>query len=145
MKEFKVENAIVYNDYYDIHIHEYLKFEEIKTIVDDLLSIDNVCNRMIVKDWYVLNFATDIELGQEVDVDKYNYFVSIGLIEAVYDTIMNVGVLDSLVAKGESSAMVLSRLASNIEKQTDKLVKKLPSKKKMESILEGVDGGKEIK
>ena len=145
MKEFKVEDAIVYNDYYDIHIREYLKFEEIKTIVDDLLSIDNVCNRMIVKDWYVLSFATDIELGQEVDVDKYNHFVSIGLIEAVYDTIMNIGVLDSLVAKGESSAMVLSRLASNIEKQTDKLVKKLPSKKKMESILEGVDGGKETK
>lgn len=145
MKDIKIDNKI-YNEDFDITFTVNLPIEQIKLIVDSLIEVDNVVDRKIMFDWYLLMFGTDIEIDEHIDIEKYNYFLQIGLIDLLPFYIRSEKIISDLLCQAESVENTIKKLAGSLENQTDKMIKKMPSKQKLEKIIsEMKDNGTENK
>lgn len=145
MKDIKIDNKI-YNEDFDITFTVNLPIEQIKLIVDNLIEVDNVVDRKIMFDWYLLMFGTDIEIDEHIDIEKYNYFLQIGLIDLLPFYIRSEKIISDLLCQAESIENTIKKLAGSLENQTDKMIKKMPSKQKLEKIIsEMKDSGTENK
>ena len=130
MKDYKIEDVnVFYSEKFDINIRQYIPIEDVKLIVDNLLGVDHIVDRKIILDWYLLMFATDI------DVEKYNYFMQIHLIDEVEYECSSYGLICDLITEAESVENTVKKLAKSLEESTDKMVKKMPSKQKVEKIM----------
>ena len=145
MKDIKIDNK-VYNEGLDVTFTVNLPIEQIKLIVDNLIEVDDVVDRKIMFDWYLLMFGTDIEIDEHIDIEKYNYFLQIGLIGLLPFYINSEKIISDLLHQAESVENTIRKLANSLENQTDKMIKKMPSKQKLEKIIsEMKDNGTENK
>lgn len=136
MKDFKIEDVnIFHSEKFDIDIKQYIPIEDVKLIVDNLLEVDHVVDRKIILDWYLLMFATNIGIDEHIDIEKYNHFMQIHLIDEVEYECSSYGLICDLVAEAESVENTIKKLARSLEESTDKMVKKMPSKQKVEKIM----------
>ena len=136
MKDFKIEDVnIFHSEKFDIDIKQYIPIEDVKLIVDNLLEVDHVVDRKIILDWYLLMFATNIGIDEHIDIEKYNHFMQIHLIDEVEYECNSYGLICDLVAEAESVENTIKKLARSLEESTDKMVKKMPSKQKVEKIM----------
>ena len=134
MNDIKINNK-VYNEDFDITFTVNLPIEQIKLIVDNLIEVDNVVDRKIMFDWYLLMFGTDIGIDEHIDIDKYNYFLQVGLIDLLPCYIKSERIISDLLYQAESIENTIKKLAGSLENQTDKMIKKMPSKQKIEKIM----------
>lgn len=145
MKDIKIDNKI-YNEDFDITFTVNLPIEQIKLIVDNLIEVDDVVDRKIMLDWYLLMFGTDIGIDEHIDIEKYNYFLQVGLIDLLPCYIKSERIISDLLYQAESIENTIKKLAGSLESQTDKMIKKMPSKQKLEKIIsEMKDNGTENK
>lgn len=136
MKDLKAEDTnIFHSERFDIDIKQYIPIEDVKLIVDNLLEVDHVVDRKIILDWYLLMFATNIGIDEHIDIEKYNHFMQIHLIDEVEYECSSYGLICDLVAEAESVENTIKKLARSLEESTDKMVKKMPSKQKVEKIM----------
>lgn len=136
MKDYKIEDVnIFHSEKFDIDIKQYIPIEDVKLIVDNLLEVDHVVDRKIILDWYLLMFATNIGIDEHIDIEKYNHFMQIHLIDEVEYECSSYGLICDLVTETESVENTIKKLARSLEESTDKMVKKMPSKQKVEKIM----------
>lgn len=136
MNDYKPEDVnIYYSAKFDIDIKKHIPIEEVKLIVDNVLEVDHVVDRKIILDWYLLMFATNIGIDEHIDIEKYNHFMQIGLIDEVELNCRSYLSICDLVAETESVENTIKKLARSLEESTDKMVKKMPSKQKVEKIM----------
>ena len=136
MNDYKIEDVnIFHSEKFDIDIKKYIPIEDVKLIVDNLLEVDDTVDRKIILDWYLLLFATDVEVDEHIDINKYNYFMQIGLLDEIELNCRSYLMICDLVAEAESVENTIKKLARSLEESTDKMVKKMPSKQKVEKIM----------
>lgn len=136
MKDLKVKDTnIFHSERFDIDIQRYLPIEKVKLIVQELLEVDDVTDRKIMLDWYLLLFATNVGVDENISIEKYNYFMQILLIDEVEYECSSYGLICDLLSEAESVENTIKKLAKSLEESTDKMVKKMPSKQKVEKIM----------
>lgn len=136
MKDLKAEDTnIFHSERFDIDIQRYLPIEKVKLIVQELLEVDDVTDRKIMLDWYLLLFATNVGVDENISIEKYNYFMQILLIDEVEYECNSYGLICDLLSEAESVENTIKKLARSLEESTDKMVKKMPSKQKVEKIM----------
>ena len=136
MKDLKVKDTnIFHSERFDIDIQRYLPIEKVKLIVQELLKVDDVTDRKIMLDWYLLLFATNVGVDENISIEKYNYFMQILLIDEVEYECSSYGLICDLLSEAESVENTIKKLARSLEESTDKMVKKMPSKQKVEKIM----------
>lgn len=136
MKDLKVKDTnIFHSERFDIDIQRYLPIEKVKLIVQELLEVDDVTDRKIMLDWYLLLFATNVGVDENISIEKYNYFMQILLIDEVEYECSSYGLICDLLSEAESVENTIKKLARSLEESTDKMVKKMPSKQKVEKIM----------
>lgn len=136
MKDLKVKDTnIFHSERFDIDIQRYLPIEKVKLIVQELLEVDDVTDRKIMLDWYLLLFATNIGVDENISIEKYNYFMQILLIDEVEYECSSYGLICDLLSEAESVENTIKKLARSLEESTNKMVKKMPSKQKVEKIM----------
>ena len=136
MKDLKVKDTnIFHSERFDIDIQRYLPIEKVKLIVQELLEVDDVTDRKIILDWYLLLFATNVGVDENISIEKYNYFMQILLIDEVEYECSSYGLICDLLSEAESVENTIKKLARSLEESTDKMVKKMPSKQKVEKIM----------
>lgn len=118
----------------DIKIKEYLTFDEMKTIVDALGNEPDVAMRTMLKDIYLLKFATDIEIPDEVNSTFYDEYTADGTIERVYMKVKNVSTLDAMIKETFSVDNVLYRFASALTMQLSQMAEQLSVEKIKETL-----------
>lgn len=137
MKDLKAEDTnIFHSERFDIDIQRYLPIEKVKLIVQELLEVDDVTDRKIMLDWYLLLFATNVGVDENISIEKYNYFMQILLIDEVEYECNSYGLICDLLSKAESVENTIKKLARSLEESTNKMVKKIPSKQKVEKIMD---------
>lgn len=136
MKDLKVKDTnIFHSERFDIDIQRYLPIEKVKLIVQELLEVDDVTDRKIMLDWYLLLFATNVGVDENISIEKYNYFMQILLIDEVEYECSSYGLICDLLSEAESVENTIKKLARSLEESTNKMVKKMPSKQKVEKIM----------
>lgn len=136
MKDLKVKDTnIFHSERFDIDIQRYLPIEKVKLIVQELLEVDDVTDRKIMLDWYLLLFATNVGVDENISIEKYNYFMQILLIDEVEYECSSYGLICDLLSEAESVENTIKKLARSLEESTNKMVKKMPSKQKIEKIM----------
>lgn len=136
MKDLKVKDInIFHSERFDIDIQRYLPIEKVKLIVQELLEVDDVTDRKIMLDWYLLLFATNVGVDENISIEKYNYFMQILLIDEVEYECSSYGLICDLLSEAESVENTIKKLARSLEESTNKMVKKMPSKQKVEKIM----------
>lgn len=136
MKDLKVKDTnIFHSERFDIDIQRYLSIEKVKLIVQELLEVDDVTDRKIMLDWYLLLFATNVGVDENISIEKYNYFMQILLIDEVEYECSSYGLICDLLSEAESVENTIKKLARSLEESTNKMVKKMPSKQKVEKIM----------
>lgn len=136
MKDLKVKDTnIFHSERFDIDIQRYLPIEKVKLIVQELLEVDDVTDRKIILDWYLLLFATNVGVDENISIEKYNYFMQILLIDEVEYECSSYGLICDLLSEAESVENTIKKLARSLEESTNKMVKKMPSKQKVEKIM----------
>lgn len=136
MKDLKAEDTnIFHSERFDIDIQRYLPIEKVKLIVQELLEVDDVTDRKIMLDWYLLLFATNVGVDENISIEKYNYFMQILLIDEVEYECNSYGLICDLLSEAESVENTIKKLARSLEESTNKMVKKMPSKQKVEKIM----------
>ena len=136
MKDLKVKDTnIFHSERFDIDIQRYLPIEKVKLIVQELLEVDDVTDRKIMLDWYLLLFATNVGVDEIISIEKYNYFMQILLIDEVEYECSSYGLICDLLSEAESVENTIKKLARSLEESTNKMVKKMPSKQKVEKIM----------
>lgn len=136
MKDLKVKDTnIFHSERFDIDIQRYLPIEKVKLIVQELLEVDDVTDRKIMLDWYLLLFATNVGVDENISIEKYNYFMQILLIDEVEYECNSYGLICDLLSEAESVENTIKKLARSLEESTNKMVKKMPSKQKVEKIM----------
>lgn len=136
MKDLKVKDTnIFHSERFDIDIQRYLPIEKVKLIVQELLEVDDVTDRKITLDWYLLLFATNVGVDENISIEKYNYFMQILLIDEVEYECSSYGLICDLLSEAESVENTIKKLARSLEESTNKMVKKMPSKQKVEKIM----------
>lgn len=136
MKDLKVKDTnIFHSERFDIDIQRYLPIEKVKLIVQELLEVDDVTDRKIMLDWYLLLFATNVSVDENISIEKYNYFMQILLIDEVEYECSSYGLICDLLSEAESVENTIKKLARSLEESTNKMVKKMPSKQKVEKIM----------
>lgn len=136
MKDLKVKDTnIFHSERFDIDIQRYLPIEKVKLIVQELLEVDDVTDRKIMIDWYLLLFATNVGVDENISIEKYNYFMQILLIDEVEYECSSYGLICDLLSEAESVENTIKKLARSLEESTNKMVKKMPSKQKVEKIM----------
>lgn len=136
MKDLKVKDTnIFHSERFDIDIQRYLPIEKVKLIVQELLEVDDVTDRKIMLDWYLLLFATNVGVDENISIEKYNYFMQLLLIDEVEYECSSYGLICDLLSEAESVENTVKKLAKSLEESTDKMVKKMPSKQKVEKIM----------
>ena len=86
-------------------------------------------------DWYLLLFATNVGVDENISIEKYNYFMQILLIDEVEYECSSYGLICDLLSEAESVENTIKKLARSLEESTNKMVKKMPSKQKVEKIM----------
>ena len=136
MKDLKVKDTnIFHSERFDIDIQRYLPIEKVKLIVQELLEVDDVTDRKIMLDWYLLLFATNVGVDENISIEKYNYFMQILLIDEVEYECSSYGLICDLLSEAESVENTIKKLARSLEESTNQIVKKMPSKQKVEKIM----------
>ena len=136
MKDLKVKDTnIFHSERFDIDIQRYLPIEKVKLIVQELLEVDDVTDRKIILDWYLLLFATNVGVDENISIEKYNYFMQILLIDEVEYECSSYGLICDLLSEAESVENTIKKLVRSLEESTNKMVKKMPSKQKVEKIM----------
>jgi deoxyadenosine/deoxycytidine kinase len=136
MKDLKVKDTnIFHSERFDIDIQRYLPIEKVKLIVQELLEVDDATDRKIMLDWYLLLFATNVGVDENISIEKYNYFMQILLIDEVEYECSSYGLICDLLSEAESVENTIKKLARSLEESTNKMVKKMPSKQKVEKIM----------
>lgn len=136
MKDLKVKDTnIFHSERFDIDIQRYLPIEKVKLIVQELLEVDDVTDRKIMLDWYLLLFATNVGVDENISIEKYNYFMQILLIDEVEYECSSYGLICDLLSEAESVENTIKKLARSLEESTNQMVKKMPSKQKVEKIM----------
>lgn len=136
MKDLKAEDTnIFHSERFDIDIQRYLPIEKVKLIVQELLEVDDVTDRKIMLDWYLLLFATNVGVDENISIEKYNYFMQILLIDEVEYECDSYRLICELLSEAESVENTIKKLARSLEESTNKMVKKMPSKQKVEKIM----------
>nr|DAQ17014.1 MAG TPA: hypothetical protein [Caudoviricetes sp.] len=139
MKDLKVKDTnIFHSERFDIDIQRYLPIEKVKLIVQELLEVDDVTDRKIMLDWYLLLFATNVGVDENISIEKYNYFMQILLIDEVEYECSSYGLICDLLSEAESVENTIKKLARSLEESTNQMVKKMPSKQKVEKIMNEV-------
>lgn len=136
MKDLKVKDTnIFHSERFDIDIQRYLPIEKVKLIVQELLEVDDVTDRKIMLDWYLLLFATNVGVDENISIEKYNYFMQILLIDEVEYECSSYGLICDLLSEAESVENTIKKLARSLEESANQMVKKMPSKQKVEKIM----------
>ena len=136
MKDLKVKDTnIFHSERFDIDIQRYLPIEKVKLIVQELLEVDDVTDRKIMLDWYLLLFATNVGVDENISIEKYNYFMQMLLIDEVEYECSSYGLICDLLSEAESVENTIKKLARSLEESTNQMVKKMPSKQKVEKIM----------
>ena len=78
----------------EINVREYLAYNELRTIIDECAKVKDPLERKFFKDMYLVRFATDIELEDEINSAQYDAFVEGGVIDAVYNNVKNIYLID---------------------------------------------------
>jgi hypothetical protein len=95
----------------EINVREYLAYNELRTIIDECAKVKDPLERKFFKDMYLVRFATDIELEDEINSAQYDAFVEGGVIDAVYNNVKNIYLIDECLAKLESTEASMNRIA----------------------------------
>lgn len=109
---------------YGIEVKPYLTFSQLKTIVTRVLEEDDVVDRMFIKEMYVLKFATNVEIGEEITSEEHDQHTSTGLIDEVMKTVRNVYKIDELVKEHESVYRAFNQLMK-LTDETEHMLKEL--------------------
>ena len=100
MKEIKVKDKI-YLEEYDIYVNPYLTYSQIQKIVEATQQQTVWAFRQQNIDMLVLLYATDI--GKEnLEKNTHDVLLSSGLIEAVFNSIINIKTLYEAINYTES-------------------------------------------
>lgn len=120
-----------------MEIKKYLTYNEIATVVEGCLEIENPTERMVTKDMYILKFATDLEINDEIDIAQYDEYVADGTVEKVYETVRNITRIDELIKQHESverqakkAEVAFEQFLHNISIAIEKTTKSLPKSTK---------------
>lgn len=146
MKEL-VNKEKIYLEDYEVNVNPYLTFNQIDTIVNAILEEDNFLGRQMVKDMYIIKFATDIEMTEEVTSDEYDKYILSGLLDEIKPNIINLYLVDKLVNKADSIEISVKKSLNSLEttidnflvgteKILDKAQKKLPKEMKNLNVQE---------
>ena len=128
---------MIYNTekYGTITCKEELSFSEIATIVNTVKNIDDVCLAYMTTDLYLLKILTDLEIEDELNLEKYDELFSDGITEIVHsDSIKNLDLLYRLISESKKIENQIGAFLDRFADALEKVSKKMPSKKKMEEI-----------
>lgn len=113
----------------DIKIKEYLTFDEMKTIVDALAKEPDVATRIMLRDLYLLKFATDVEVPDEVNSSLYDKYMANGVIDDIHAKVKNIYTFYEMIEDTFSVDNVLYRFASTLTGQLGQLSAQLTPEK----------------
>lgn len=128
---------MIYNTekYGTITCKEELAFSEIATIVNAVKNIDDACLAYMTTDLYLLKILTDLEIEDELNLEKYDELFSDGITEIVHsDSIKNLDLLYRLISESKKIENQIGSFLDRFADALEKVSKKMPSKKKMEEI-----------
>lgn len=112
MKEIKVKDKI-YLEEYDIYVNPYLTYSQIQKIVEATQQQTVWAFRQQNIDMLVLLYATDI--GKEnLEKNTHDVLLSSGLIEAVFNSIINIKTLYEAINYTESIQQAFIKIATNL-------------------------------
>lgn len=112
MKEIKVKDKI-YLEEYDIYVNPYLTYSQIQKIVEATQQQTVWAFRQQNIDMLVLLYATNI--GKEnLEKNTHDVLLSSGLIEAVFNSIINIKTLYEAINYTESIQQAFIKIATNL-------------------------------
>ena len=104
-----------------------LTYNELKTIIDDCLSIQEPLFRKLMKDMYLIKYTTGIEVPDEVSTTMWDKYSADGTIQEIYEKVTNIYIIDDMIKESESfeSTMIgIEGALINFLEQTNKLFEK---------------------
>ena len=100
---------------------EYLSFNEMTLIVNECSNISDFLERKFIKDMYLLRFATDLDIKDDVTSDDYDKYVQDGTIGEIYEHVKNISELDAAINDAFSVNHILDKAEKSLEKFLDNL------------------------
>lgn len=98
----------------DIEVKQYLSNSEIELIVTNLVAIEDLFERELMKDFYLLKFCTNIDEKEleEIDIDL---MIESGAMDTIELHIDNLYKIDEHLAKLESTTAVIKSFLVSLE------------------------------
>lgn len=126
MKEIKVITP-VYLDEFDVYVNPYLTYGQIQQIVNAVIKFDKWAEREQNIDLLVLYHATDI--GKEkIEELGHDVLLQSGLIDAVYEQIVNIDDINKALVYTESLQRALTLIAKELPKTMEPIMEKVKSR-----------------
>ena len=116
----------------DIEVVPFLKIDDVAYIGKQVMTRMDYAERKLLKEMLILEKCTDIKdlENQDYDALKYN-----GVIDAVLAVVRNAGEIDEYVAHQESFNIEVGAFLQELIKLCEKAVKKIPTGKKWDEIM----------
>ncbi len=111
--EFEIEGL-------KMSVKTYLTISEIEMIVQNVVGIESLAQRRMVKEMLVLSICTDINLEE----NDYDMLCANGIVNIVMNSITNINVLNDIVKEECSITRVVERVLSQVNEKLPKDVNK---------------------
>lgn len=124
-----------------------LTYNEINSIVNDCVNIENELERLFMMDMYLIKYTTNIDIPKDVNSDMWDKYRLDGTIDEIYKQVKDVALVKELINKELSISNILKGFLESIDGKVDGVTKSLPkSVKGWNKLIDGVkdviDNGK---
>ena len=123
MKEIKIKDK-VYLEEFDIEVNPYLTYSQIQQIVKAMKAQEDWATRQQNMDLLILFHATNLTKEQIEEVG-HDVLLQSGLIDAVYEQIVNIDDINKALAYTESLQRALAQIAKELPKTMEPIMKKV--------------------